>query len=428
MQHLFDRVLVRPNRMDLVAALKESQETANAAQPALAVTHAEFLEAVVGSAGSPEGFREWNGQKYCDASGVALVWWTDQARQRRFRILGRRWPLGGFQTGPDLITRRNPPMWFFSGCQCFRRGKDWIVVCPCGEAGPAERLGWMGKRCAACHDREQDGEIVPPRVRVGPVLAKDEASASCFDVRIEDNRLLSVTRREDGAPVLVHEFTGEQPEAAPLFGWRPWALMADDERILVLFTPAILVFRLAGEEWELDWTRAGDYVTACFSPDGDLLALGGEGTEVFTRSGDPMDVEPLAEQEQPRQWGGMRFGDGGRLLARFAFSGFEEEGVPALLVVWERDGDRWRILRQDRIPELQGGNFSPDGGWLAAIGSQGVRIHEVRTGRTSALLSRATHQAVLEFRFLPDGETAVMRTDDESFLVPWRLLLGLTPR
>ncbi|MBY0229735.1 MAG: hypothetical protein K2W96_10685, partial [Gemmataceae bacterium] len=242
MGYLFDRLMVRPSRMDLAAALVEAQAAANAAQPALEHPHSVFLQAVIESAGSGEGFREWNGQRYCDASGIALVWWTDHARQRRFRILGRRWTLNGFQPGPDLITRGNPPVWFFSGTQCFRVGSEWRVVCACGEAGPPERLGWMGTRCGPCHDREQFGEPLPQVARVGPAPpGAEEETASNLSVRIEEARRLVVERPGSGDDAFTHEFADAVPNGE-LFGWRPWALLADDDRSLALFLPTARMF------------------------------------------------------------------------------------------------------------------------------------------------------------------------------------------
>src|SRR5262249_5063102 len=49
-----------------------------------------------------------------------------------------------------------------------------VVACGCGEIEAAEALGWMGDRCAACHDRREDGDGLAtwvPRLRPGPSSA-----------------------------------------------------------------------------------------------------------------------------------------------------------------------------------------------------------------------------------------------------------------
>src|SRR5438067_1238834 len=40
-----------------------------------------------------------------------------------------------------------------------QRGRKWHVLaaCPCGVAGKPEAIGWVGDRCAACHDRREEG-------------------------------------------------------------------------------------------------------------------------------------------------------------------------------------------------------------------------------------------------------------------------------
>jgi hypothetical protein len=45
--------------------------------------------------------------------------------------------------------------------RCPDHTSETIVLCPCGAAGPPEKLAWMGATCGPCYDREQDGETLP---------------------------------------------------------------------------------------------------------------------------------------------------------------------------------------------------------------------------------------------------------------------------
>ncbi|MBY0228954.1 MAG: hypothetical protein K2W96_06730, partial [Gemmataceae bacterium] len=174
---------------------------------------------------------------------------------------------------------------------------------------------------------------------------------------------------------------------------------------------------------ELDWERECGAGAACFSPAGDLLAVGGDELSIFSEGGERLKADPLPEDWPQAEHAALRFADRGRILAGFVRSFSRPEADRCALVLWHREGDHWTLQRLERLPAAQFGVFSRDGAWLATVGAEpGVRLHEMLAGRSSPLLARST-SGLGAFRFLPDGETAVAQVGDERFFIPWRLLL-----
>src|SRR5438045_1856011 len=98
---LFDRVLVQPTGEELQQALQAAADAANAACRVKAMRlpwppddFAAFEEELESE---PEGFRQWNGKRKAKdgvCSFVLVLWWTDHAGRKHFRIIGQRENLG----------------------------------------------------------------------------------------------------------------------------------------------------------------------------------------------------------------------------------------------------------------------------------------------------------------------------------------------
>jgi hypothetical protein len=462
----FDRLLVRPTGMQLISALQEAQDAANATPPALDISHDEWMGAITKARGHREGACEWNAKRYCDASGIAFIWWTDHAGRRHFRVLGHRWPLGGFHPGPDLILRGHPPLWAIAPGQCFLREvsgrREWVVVCACGEVGPAERLGWMGRSCAACHDRTQEGEELMARVRVGlpPPDFADPLLKRRFAVQIGQSLRNVIAHKRAYLPLdslaerLTYSFLrDDETDEGPVGlhqGGAPLAI-SDDAASLALGGDELRVFRLRGEAFELDWELPqgeAHWSPSAFSPAGRFLALS-NGREVSVRgpAGVPMSVEQPPAQGR---WGSMRnlvcFGpDGGWLYQAYHYhlAGDEVLGDDELaaarwaaegrmlpsctLHAWRLDGREWKLTSSRGLLPSRGNWFSPCGRWYAwTTDTEGLSLQELATGRPVGRLSAELNARVDQVNFL-DGETMLLSQGGKRYFVPWRLLLGLGP-
>lgn len=162
---LFDRLLVHPTPEGLRSALRDAAQVANdaASKPSFRLAwpppdFAEFEEAL---ATQPEGFHQWVGPGLSDKgirSFVLLVWWTDHAERKHYRLVAHRLKLTGVARENWLHKPvRVPPLGLVYPRQgiAVQRGRDFDmrVFCACGEWGKPEALGWMGPSCGPCHDR-----------------------------------------------------------------------------------------------------------------------------------------------------------------------------------------------------------------------------------------------------------------------------------
>src|SRR5262245_38444985 len=107
-----------------------------------------------------------------------------------------------------------------------------LAACPCGVAGTLDAIGWMGDRCAACHDRSEEGQELPGWRRIAPW-------------KIGYNAVAAVAFSPDSQMV-----------AAVPGGWQPLAIRD-------LETAATRTWKPKRQEWgEID---------LAFLPDGNLL-------------------------------------------------------------------------------------------------------------------------------------------------------------
>jgi hypothetical protein len=169
-----ERVLVAPSRAELAQALRETVGTANGrCRERRLPWPLPGSPEELADAGTPAGWRQWNGGEMPGRSGearsaLALVWWTDHVGRRHFRAVGRRGGLTRRQMNNLLDPNGHgwPPLALVHPEHVFFEsrggGRRLAVTCACGAYGEPEQLGWMGERCGPCHDRREEGREAPP--------------------------------------------------------------------------------------------------------------------------------------------------------------------------------------------------------------------------------------------------------------------------
>ncbi len=457
MQTCYDRLMVRPSVNLLRQALDEALAAGNGDDPVLHVEAEDWNNAIGAARPLREGFREWSDVRYYGAVAVAMVWWTDHAGRRHFRVMAERWP-GWSGLGPrdGMIARGHPPLWFASVGQCFRvrtgAGEGWRVVCPCGEAGEMRALAWMGTRCAACHDRAQEGSTVPVTVRPGRASREEaEIGTSALDVKQEDSAVV-VRRRPEGEEVLRH------PIPPPVEGFGPpvvrW-LVSPDETALLVTNPEHVAYSLRDGVWEQAWVawQTPEHATAVALAEGGAFAAAASLAEllIVDRHGEPAVVEQTDATTPGRAFVCRMAFQGTETLHRVVseYRQWERPADTEEVTTWERGPDGWKVIRRLQIPSISQSWFSPDGMWLAAteLGRPGVAIRCLVTGEALGEIACFLHLTVQGVRFLPGGEAIFSHGADAAHLpfrrvavppgeeaditprlhpavrVPWRLLL-----
>jgi hypothetical protein len=472
----FDRVLITPGRAELERTLTEAAAAANKGCRArlLHWAPADTNALLLDCAASPEGFRQWNGEGERKQRGfssetrsaVAVVWWTDRLKRLHYRVAADRVYAASYHTD-NLISpyAKRPPLWLvYPENLCFREeGKDVrkpLAICRCGMMGDPKALGWMGRCCAACHDRAEAGETapVPPGEPARRMFGRGDRWASTV-VFSADGRHL-VYRHRCGTEVFVCDLeTGEtrqitcrhqtyslavSPNGTIAVGdsrgeimfhslTRPEEpgrlLSVPDDNILgrdildLAFSPDGSLLAIApygrAELWSVDTEqRVVEVVSGArtthssrhfaFSPDGQLLAtvLGGSGVHLWDVSTGRDEVIAVPDISYPDV---VAFSSDGRTLAVLG----APPGAGALVDLATR-----RDLPLPGVDRANDVVFSPDGRLLAVAGRFGsLRLHDAVTGQPLASFVWHT-QSVNSVAFSPDGRWLASASDD-GFVKLW---------
>jgi hypothetical protein len=490
----FDATLVAPSPEALTEEVSRATKAANlrcrSALVQLSPKEGEGLGRAIAT--TTEGFRQWLGaaagpRRDDHRSAVAVAWWTDGLGRRHVRIKGARW---SFTYAPEGVSNTlspypqpHPPLGMIYPEFVYLAGtgasERLLVACPCGEAGTPEEIGWVGERCAACHDGREEGQTTPDPV---PLFTPPHQSWSSLgnpmSFSADGNRLARVTN--DGVVLIHHLENGEtsqwqlkRSEWDSLLDAGDLAFLPDGRTLALNGHEAVILLDVqTGERTEgppagpylrrLAMGADGNLVTssrdrcavwdlrtndpvfvissrdggpevlcAAFSPDGSRLALGCEdGTTL---------VWDAAARREVAQWGGGPQSGGGiqeiavspdgRHLATLA----DDEENNLLLRDFRKGTIQatWTLDRQGYHPRswLRLIAFSPDSRTLAASERDGVlKFYDVAGGPTVSLVS-APKPEVMALAFQPTGRwLATTGAGDWIKLWPWAELLAAARR
>ncbi len=482
-----DEILVGPTKQQLTEVLARAVQAANArcrtARVELGAAERDQLCAAVAT--RPEGFRQWvggpPGPKDRDHRSVlAVAWWDDPLGRRHVRARGARW---SFSYDQDALTNvfcpfaeERPPLWMVYPDLIYmaRRGRSWhtLAACPCGVAGRPEDIGWFGDRCAACHDRREEGLAGPAdaaRHLAGPVrLSANPVGAVAFSpdgrklaaatlnpevLAVRDLASGQVRRLERDAGVTNHVslrflpggHTLAYPDRANvgLLDTDTWqrrtavaasqsvtglAVSPDGQSLLTLHSrEGLVLWDLRGgqQRWAALGREGPVPVGAELSPDGRWAAVGC--ARNLIRRWD------TASGRELEGWGpddyhtveSLAFSPDGRLLASLLASTSKN-----LLIRETATGAVRATLT------LQRGQYYPASGLsLLAVAPGGrtlvgselrnvLRFWDLESGAELGALSSAPHHEILCLAFSPDGRWLAAGCEaGEVKLWPWRALL-----
>jgi WD40 repeat protein len=162
----FDRVLIAPARAEAEQALRLAVMCADAAPGMGRIGWPPTRLADVLNRLDADGRHAWSRGSMAAA---ACAWWHDYLGRLHLRVVGCR-GLAGYPPLPP-----GPPLAAVYPERVLVRPRDRAVLalCPCGAAGEAAALGWMGPCCGPCFDRRAAGAAPPPAWPLaagGPVL------------------------------------------------------------------------------------------------------------------------------------------------------------------------------------------------------------------------------------------------------------------
>jgi WD40 repeat protein len=325
----FDHLLVDPDEDTLARALEEASRSSGAR-----VNWRHILDKMASSA---EGRSQL--ERDSPASGntyyLAVAWWTDHQSGRHVRVCGgnlaeRRHP---HYSRMDEDTR--PPLWHVYPEHVYsvhRAGEEpvWLASCTCGVTGRPEALAWMGPCCGPCHDRREEGEVLPFAAR--PTILDQQDGPICSLAFSPDGNTLAVSSKgrrlylydlRDGSSEWLYSSStdyAEHDDLRPLvfspngqflaagehdvWSARIWRLDQTEDNSEVLFTNeyrvetlvfspdsrqlaavtsmhALVIWRQLGGEWhDQEYSQEETVFSVDFSPDGSTVALGGHSGRV----------------------------------------------------------------------------------------------------------------------------------------------------
>lgn len=366
----FDVTLIDPSTKQLTTAVTQAIKAANLRRRTARLTSAPAEVVAFLRERPSEGWHQWLGgttePQRNAPSALALAWWTDALGRCHVRVKGLRW---AFRAGPETLTSilcpyadERPPVWLVYPEYIYLAGTGptarVLAVCPCGVAGTLDALGWMGDRCAACHDRLEDGVDVPQRQHFATWKVEyNYIEAVAFS---PDGRYLATTTVSSGLRVrdlvggTVYERKWDQFTLGTDLAFRPDGSLAVLERREVLFLDPITFERRGGFPLE----HAPARLTP--SPDGRQLVIQGGGLAVWDGNSGKRHFEIASFGELVSCC--SAYHPNGRSLA---------VGCGAGQIRWwttadGREADPWSVPGTARrgIVELA---ISPDGRYLASL-------------------------------------------------------------
>jgi hypothetical protein len=437
-------------------------------------------------AGQPEGSRQWVGRPpgprdRDHRSVLAVAWWADPLGRRHVRVRGARWSFGYDQKALANVfcpfEEERPPLWMIYPAFFYvvQRGRKWHVLaaCPCGVAGRPEAIGWVGDRCAACHDRREEGLGDPAAAArrlatpialsvndVGSVAFSDDgrelaaATVSPQVLAVWDLATGQVRQLHRGLPgargvslcflpgghtlafpdranVELLDTVTRQRRTAVEAGERvkDLAISPDGHLLLTLHSrqgPVVWDLRTGGQEhWATPEWAGPVGVCSEFSPDGRWVAVGC--ARNLIRRWD------AASGRELEGWGpddyhtveSLAFSPDGRLLASLL-----DSTTRNLLIRETATGAVRATLTLQRGQYYPTSGLSllavaPDGRTLVGSELGGVlRFWDLGPGRELGALSSAPHHEILCLAFSPDGRWLAAGGHRGHVKVwPWRALL-----
>ncbi|MFO0929099.1 MAG: WD40 repeat domain-containing protein [Gemmataceae bacterium] len=474
-----DTVLIANSDAVLVDALVQATAAANAEVRMLPVDRGHWEEFVPQIRGQREGRRQWSDVHRGETARVRLAWWTDRLGRRHCRVLGGNSRDGSYRQLTALHADPRPPLWQVYPDRVFyrtRAGVDaWLTVCACGVAGEPDAIGWTGTRCAACHDRHEEGLPPVPETNsvatfvhlgshsafrrfpgVAPVFSPDgqwlatvqrpgasvamvcllRAGVTAVQMAMTreepaclvfspDGQRLAFTEGEDR--LLVREvMSGDLVLDALLDAPLAQVQFSPDGRGLVGVGPEMLMYwrrRDVDAAWTLMGAREQEATAAAFSPGGEWLAVGDlHRLHLFNTVADDLTPVQVFAYEAPRPLAQLQFVDGGRELlclythafARVALL-FDEPsgpGVTTRVARYAYEWGRFRFSGQQDIPDVGLACLSPDGETVVAGDERLTTFSSSPPGRaTLSGLGWDINKEVTAFRLSPDGETLLLVND-----------------
>jgi WD40 repeat protein len=485
----FDQVLIQPTQDQFTKALGQAGKSANTRSRSAKVTlsPAECGKLWKKVAANAEGFQQWTGEEPAGSrtrdhrSVVAVAWWTDWLGRRHLRIKGSRHSFTYGRAGLRNIfcpfKDERPPVWMIYPNFIYLAGEGEdqrvLAACPCGVAGKLDAIGWTGDRCAACHDRREEGEASesvaarPTREplevtyhTLGSVVFSPDSSkvAACtltgtdglvwdlptgtvhrwksdrFSVSdqsvvfLGDNRTVAITE----APKVVF-FDAETGKKQPGFDAEQYlqrlAISPDGSLLVTIAHRNMSVWEVQTRQRCLTASPVEPVaICATFTPDSKRLAVGSVDVIRWWDLASRLELPtwPMPKQEGRHSVHSLAFTPDGRFLASLQSSKNDN------LRIWDvRKGKIVATLTANRKgfhprEGLRLIDISPDGETLVASELDAtLRFWDVPSGRLRAVLqSSPADDEFLALAFSPDGRW--LATGNERGLVklwPWRALL-----